>query len=103
MDHTVTNICARHGSTHPDPGSRHRRRTGGLLLSEILHRHGVDSVVLERHSRAHVLARVRAGVLEQTTSTSWRANGLAQRMDREGQVHDGMKVVWPAAMASSSM
>ena len=66
----------------------------GLLLSEILHRHGVDSVVLERHSRAHVLARVRAGVLEQTTVDVLRANGLAQRMDREGQVHDGMKVVW---------
>jgi len=66
----------------------------GLLLSEILHRHGVESVVLERHTRAHVLARVRAGVLEQTTVDVLRANGLAERMDREGQTHDGMKVVW---------
>ena len=39
----------------------------GLLLSEILHRHGVDSVVLEKHSREYVLSRIRAGVLEQTT------------------------------------
>jgi FAD binding domain len=39
----------------------------GLLLSEILHRHGIASVVLEKHSGAHVLSRIRAGVLEQTT------------------------------------
>ena len=39
----------------------------GLLLSEILHRHGVESVVLERSSREHVLSRIRAGVLESTT------------------------------------
>jgi p-hydroxybenzoate 3-monooxygenase len=66
----------------------------GLLLSEILHRHGVTSVVLEKHSRAHVLARIRAGVLEQTTVDVLRANGLAERMDREGHQHDGMKIVW---------
>src|SRR5262252_7315048 len=66
----------------------------GLLLSEILHRHGVASVVLEKYSRDHVLARIRAGVLEQTTVDVLRANGLAERMDREGHIHDGMKVVW---------
>jgi p-hydroxybenzoate 3-monooxygenase len=66
----------------------------GLLLAEILHRQGIDSVVLEKHSRAHVLARIRAGVLEQTTVDVLRANDLAQRMDREGHAHDGMKVVW---------
>jgi p-hydroxybenzoate 3-monooxygenase len=66
----------------------------GLLLSEVLHRHGVTSVVLEKQSRAHVLARIRAGVLEQTTVDLLRANGLAERMDREGHQHDGMKVVW---------
>ena len=52
------------------------------------------SVVLEKHSREHVLARIRAGVLEQTTVDVLRANGLSERMDREGHVHDGMKVVW---------
>jgi p-hydroxybenzoate 3-monooxygenase len=66
----------------------------GLLLAEILHRHGIDSVVLEKNSRAHVLARIRAGVLEQTTVDVLRANGLAERMDREGHPHDGMRVVW---------
>jgi len=66
----------------------------GLLLAEILHRHGVDSVVVERHSRAHVLGRIRAGVLEPTTVDVLRENGLAERLDREGHVHDGVRIVW---------
>ena len=66
----------------------------GLLLSEILHRHGVASVVLEKCSREHVLARIRAGVLEQTTVDVFRRNGLSERMDRLGHLHDGMKIVW---------
>jgi p-hydroxybenzoate 3-monooxygenase len=66
----------------------------GLLLCELLHRRGIESVVLERHSREHVLARIRAGVLEPTTVEVLRANGLGERMDREGHAHDGMKIVW---------
>ena len=66
----------------------------GMLLSEMLHRCGVETVVLEKHSRQHVLSRIRAGVLEPTTVDVLRANGLAERMDREGQAHDGMKIVW---------
>ena len=66
----------------------------GLLLAEILHRNGVSSVVIERQSRDYVLSRIRAGVLEQTTVDVLRANGLADRLDREGHPHDGMKIVW---------
>ena len=66
----------------------------GLLLSEILHRHGIESVVIERSSREHVLARIRAGVLESTTVEVLRANGLATRMDAEGHPHDGMRIAW---------
>src|SRR3974390_3121222 len=66
----------------------------GMLLSELLSRRGIASVVLERQSRAHVLSRIRAGVLEQTTVDVLRANGLSERMDREGHRHDGMKIVW---------
>ena len=36
----------------------------GLLLSHLLHRDGIDSVVLERQTKAYVLKRIRAGVLE---------------------------------------
>ena len=66
----------------------------GLLLSEILHRAGVESIVLERQSREHVLSRIRAGVLEQTTVEVLRANDLAERMEREGHPHDGIRIAW---------
>jgi p-hydroxybenzoate 3-monooxygenase len=65
-----------------------------MLLSEMLHRCGIASIVVERQSRAHVLARIRAGVLEPGTVDVLRANGLGTRMDREGHAHDGMKIVW---------
>jgi p-hydroxybenzoate 3-monooxygenase len=66
----------------------------GLLLSELLYRGGVSSIVLEKYSRSHVLSRIRAGVLEQTAVDVFRANGLSERMDREGQPHDGVNIVW---------
>jgi p-hydroxybenzoate 3-monooxygenase len=66
----------------------------GMLLGELLHRQGIHSVILEKHSRAYVLGRIRAGVLEPTTVEVLRANGLADRLDREGHVHDGMKIAW---------
>jgi p-hydroxybenzoate 3-monooxygenase len=66
----------------------------GLLLSHILHRNGIDSIVLERHSRAHVLERIRAGVLEAGTVELLRAVGLGERMDREGHPHDGVAIAW---------
>src|SRR5215470_11967047 len=66
----------------------------GLLLSHILDRNGIDSIVLERHSRAHVLARIRAGVLEAGTVELLRAVGLGERMDRDGHPHDGSAIAW---------
>ena len=50
--------------------------------------------MLEQRSRAYVLSRIRAGVLKPGTVEVLRANGLGERMDREGQAHDGMKIVW---------
>src|SRR5215472_3191164 len=66
----------------------------GLLLSHILHRSGIDSIVLERQSRAHVLGRIRAGVLEAGTVALLREVGLGARMDREGHPHDGSAIAW---------
>jgi p-hydroxybenzoate 3-monooxygenase len=66
----------------------------GLLLSHILHRNGVGSIVLERQSRAHVLERIRAGVLEAGTVALLREVGLGARMDREGHPHDGSAIAW---------
>ncbi len=59
----------------------------GSLLAILLHRAGIESIVVERQSREHVLSRIRAGVLEWGTVELLRANGLGARMDAEGQVH----------------
>ena len=64
----------------------------GLLLSQLLHRAGVDSVVLERRSRDYVLGRIRAGVLEQGLTDLLRHAGVGARMDREGEIHDGFSI-----------
>ncbi|MEM9197608.1 MAG: 4-hydroxybenzoate 3-monooxygenase [Pseudomonadota bacterium] len=61
----------------------------GLLTSQILHRAGIDSVVLERRSRDYVLSRIRAGLLEWGTVELLRRAGVGARMDREGLVHEG--------------
>jgi p-hydroxybenzoate 3-monooxygenase len=66
----------------------------GLLLSHILHRSGIDTIVLERQSRAYVLERIRAGVLEAGTVNLLRQVGLGERMDREGHPHDGSAIAW---------
>jgi p-hydroxybenzoate 3-monooxygenase len=66
----------------------------GLLLSHILDRNGIDSVVVERQSRGHVLERIRAGVLEAGTVALLREVGLGERMDREGRSHDGSWIAW---------
>ena len=56
----------------------------GLLLGQLLHSYGVDNVVLERKDREYVLARIRAGVLEQGTVDLMREAGVSERMDAEG-------------------
>src|SRR5690606_20468843 len=66
----------------------------GLLLGHLLHLHGIDSVVLERRSRAYVERRIRAGVLEHGTVELLRAVGLAGRLDRQGMVHHGLELLF---------
>jgi p-hydroxybenzoate 3-monooxygenase len=66
----------------------------GMLLSHILDQNGIESIVLERHTRQHVLQRIRAGVLETGTIELLRAVGLGARMDREGIPHDGTAIAW---------
>ncbi|CAG1012497.1 p-hydroxybenzoate 3-monooxygenase [Burkholderiaceae bacterium] len=61
----------------------------GLLLSQLLHLKGIDNVVLEKHSRDHVLARIRAGVLEHGFARLMREAECGERMDREGEIHEG--------------
>lgn len=64
----------------------------GLLLSQLLHGRGIDTVVLERQSRAHVLGRIRAGVLERGLVDLMIEAGVGDRVQREGIPHDGTMI-----------
>ncbi len=61
----------------------------GLLLSQLLNNAGVETVVLERATRNHVLSRIRAGILEWGTVELLKEAGVGARMAREGLPHDG--------------
>jgi p-hydroxybenzoate 3-monooxygenase len=70
----------------------------GLLLSHLLARHGIDSIVVENRSRDYVQDRVRAGVLEQGTVDTFVEAGLGDRMIAEGLVHDGIEIRFNGAI-----
>ncbi len=62
----------------------------GLMLSQLLHLKGIDTIVLERQSREYVLGRIRAGVLEHGFAELMREAKCGERMDQEGEIHDGI-------------
>jgi len=64
----------------------------GLLLGQLLHLNGIDSVIVENRSREYVIDRVRAGVLEQGTVELLKAIGVGARLCREGLRHEGLYV-----------
>jgi p-hydroxybenzoate 3-monooxygenase len=64
----------------------------GLMLSHLLHLHRISSIVLEARSRAYCEGRVRAGVLEHTTVQMLRDAGVAERLDRESLLHEGIEI-----------
>ena len=70
----------------------------GLLLSQLLNKAGISTVVLERKSRDHVLSRIRAGVLEWGTVEMLRKAGAGARMDAEGAAHGGCYLASDGAM-----
>ena len=63
----------------------------GLLLGQLLHKAGIENVILERQTPDYVLGRIRAGVLEQGTTDLLREAGASARMDAEGLLHDGFE------------
>jgi p-hydroxybenzoate 3-monooxygenase len=66
----------------------------GLLLGQLLHRAGIEALVVERRSADYVLARVRAGVLEQGMVDLLHRAGVGDRVAREGLVHGGFDVLF---------
>ena len=66
----------------------------GLLLGQLLLDAGIDTIILERSSQAHVLSRIRAGVLEEGTCLLLDQAGAGARMRREGLPHDGFDLAF---------
>jgi p-hydroxybenzoate 3-monooxygenase len=64
----------------------------GLLLGQLLHKQGIDNIVLERHTGEHVLSRIRAGVIEQVAVDLLDEVGVGERMHSEGLVHEGTQI-----------
>jgi len=66
----------------------------GLLLGQLLHKAGIDAVVLERQTGDYVLSRIRAGILEQVCIDLMDEAGVGQRMHKEGLVHGGFDMLF---------
>ena len=64
----------------------------GLLLGQLLHKHGIDNIILERQTGEYVLSRVRAGVIEQVTIDLLDEAGAGGRMHADGLVHEGVQI-----------
>ena len=70
----------------------------GLMLAHLLRREAIDSVVLERRSRAYIEGRVRAGVIEQWVADLLVETGLGERMRREGLAHRGINISFAGSL-----
>ena len=66
----------------------------GLLLGQLLHKAGIDAVIVERQTGDYVLSRIRAGVLEQVCIDLMDEAGVGERMHREGLVHGGFDMLF---------
>ena len=75
----------------------------GLMLSQLLHLKGIDTIVLERQSREYVLGRIRAGVLEHGFAALMREAQCGERMDKEGEIHDGFIIAHDGKMDRGDM
>lgn len=64
----------------------------GLLLGQLLDKQGISNVILERVTGEYVLGRIRAGILEQGFADLVREAGIAERMDTEGEIHEGVEI-----------
>ena len=69
----------------------------GLLLGQLLHKAGIDNVILERRSGDYVLSRIRAGLIEHGTAGLLEQAGVAARLHAEGLIHDGIEISFRGA------
>jgi p-hydroxybenzoate 3-monooxygenase len=70
----------------------------GLMLSHLLYLEGIDSIIVENHSREHIESRIRAGLIEQWASDLLVQTGVGERMQREGMFHNGVYFAFGSAL-----
>ena len=73
----------------------------GLLLGELLHRAGINNVIIERKNPDYILSRIRAGVLEQGMVDLLREAGVSERMDANGWCTTDSN--WPSTDAANAL
>ena len=66
----------------------------GLLLGQLLHKAGIDNIIIERQSAQYVLGRIRAGIVEQVTVNLMDEAGVGERLHREGVVHHSIELAF---------
>jgi p-hydroxybenzoate 3-monooxygenase len=66
----------------------------GLLLGQLLHKAGIDAIIVERQTGDYVLGRIRAGILEQVCIDLMDEAGVGERMHKEGLVHGGFEMLY---------
>jgi p-hydroxybenzoate 3-monooxygenase len=66
----------------------------GLLLGALLHRAGIENIILERQSPDYVLSRIRAGILEQVTVDLLHEAGVGAGVTSGGTVHHSIELVF---------
>lgn len=64
----------------------------GLLLGQLLHKQGIQNIIVERVTGDYVLGRIRAGILEQGFADLVREAGVSENMDKFGDVHEGFEI-----------
>jgi p-hydroxybenzoate 3-monooxygenase len=69
----------------------------GLLLGALLHKAGIDNLIIERQSGDYVLGRIRAGILEQTTVDALHYAGVGLGVHTHGHVHNHIELVFNGA------
>jgi p-hydroxybenzoate 3-monooxygenase len=74
----------------------------GLLLGALLHRAGIDNVIIEQRSADYVLGRIRAGVLEQVAVDLLHEAGVGARLQAEGLPHDGFDMCFGGSATAST-
>lgn len=69
----------------------------GLLLGALLHKAGIEHIIIERQAPEYVLSRIRAGLLEQGTVDLLDRVGCAERLHKEGLRHDDFSLIFKGA------